>query len=164
MGKSSKRISIETLRGAAKQAGLSVKTCGKGHVQVLGGISIVNFYNGKKGTTIYTQGTSSGRVVTQVEQVIAAATRPPKKGLEKAKRSKSYRAVRERKWKTSRVCHWCKEPFARFSDTTADHVVPLSRGGSNGDDNIVLACSECNTWRKNNVTGPEIKSTRKPKD
>jgi 5-methylcytosine-specific restriction endonuclease McrA len=29
-----------------------------------------------------------------------------------------------------------------------DHVIPLSRGGSNGPENIVIACEHCNTSKK----------------
>ena len=39
-------------------------------------------------------------------------------------------------------CYWCKEQVA--SDYHVDHVIPLSKGGSNGSDNIVIACPPCN--------------------
>lgn len=32
-----------------------------------------------------------------------------------------------------------------------DHVVPLSRGGSNGPENIVIACAGCNTSKANKL-------------
>ena len=39
-------------------------------------------------------------------------------------------------------CFWCNQPFSkRFH---VDHVMPLSRGGSNTAGNIVLACAPCN--------------------
>lgn len=38
---------------------------------------------------------------------------------------------------------------------TVDHVIPLSRGGSNAPDNLVLACRSCNA-RKGRMTGHEF--------
>lgn len=39
-------------------------------------------------------------------------------------------------------CHWCG---VKVGDTYhIDHVVPLSRGGSNWPENIVIACPSCN--------------------
>lgn len=40
------------------------------------------------------------------------------------------------------VCHWCPAPA-----TTADHLVPLFKGGSNELANLVPACSPCNSGR-----------------
>jgi 5-methylcytosine-specific restriction endonuclease McrA len=39
-------------------------------------------------------------------------------------------------------CHWCGEKVGRFYHV--DHVVPLSKGGSNGPENLVIACAFCN--------------------
>lgn len=57
-------------------------------------------------------------------------------------------------------CHYCSIPLKRgylqnpeviadlrragFGLATVDHVVPLSKGGSNEPWNMVLACSDCN--------------------
>jgi 5-methylcytosine-specific restriction endonuclease McrA len=43
-------------------------------------------------------------------------------------------------------CAYCGEPGA-----TMDHVIALSRGGEHSEDNVVPACSTCNS-RKNNRT------------
>lgn len=40
------------------------------------------------------------------------------------------------------LCAYCPKPLLR--DYEVDHVVPLSRGGSNGIENIALACMPCN--------------------
>lgn len=47
-----------------------------------------------------------------------------------------------------RRCHWCGSDLARRPFHT-DHVIPLSRGGGNGPDNIVVSCPGCN-FRKHN--------------
>lgn len=41
------------------------------------------------------------------------------------------------------LCYYCR---ARMGDAyTMDHVVPVSRGGSNSPENLVLACRSCNS-------------------
>lgn len=39
-------------------------------------------------------------------------------------------------------CYYCGEKCA--DKYHVDHVIPLSRGGSNGPDNLVIACTHCN--------------------
>jgi 5-methylcytosine-specific restriction endonuclease McrA len=41
-------------------------------------------------------------------------------------------------------CYWCHKQLTRYH---VDHIVPLSRNGSNNPDNLVVACSTCNTSR-----------------
>lgn len=40
------------------------------------------------------------------------------------------------------TCHYCGD---RHDNMCADHVVPLSRGGSNDRDNLVCCCIPCNS-------------------
>lgn len=40
------------------------------------------------------------------------------------------------------LCYWCHE--ALNNKYHIDHVVPLSRGGSNSPENIVISCPKCN--------------------
>lgn len=43
--------------------------------------------------------------------------------------------------KQSGKCFWCQSPMEKYH---IDHVIPLSRGGTNYPENIVLACAPCN--------------------
>lgn len=49
------------------------------------------------------------------------------------------------------LCHWCRQPFttSRRSShrVSREHVVPRSRGGSNDDENMLLAGQTCNSTR-----------------
>lgn len=41
------------------------------------------------------------------------------------------------------LCHYCHKKLT-LDDCHIDHMTPISRGGSNDDDNLTLACPECN--------------------
>lgn len=40
------------------------------------------------------------------------------------------------------ICFYCK---GKFKKLTVDHIKPLSRGGTHSADNIVMACTHCNS-------------------
>lgn len=46
-------------------------------------------------------------------------------------------------------CYWCGTPVADAFEI--DHVVPLSRGGPNEPDNIVVSCTPCNRSKGNKL-------------
>jgi len=52
-------------------------------------------------------------------------------------------------WRNPR-CYWCGSRV-EFHFSTLDHVIPISRGGSNGDENLVLSCLECNAARGDGI-------------
>lgn len=43
---------------------------------------------------------------------------------------------------------YCGKPVSD-RDGTVDHMLPLARGGSNNDDNLVAACKKCNELKNN---------------
>lgn len=45
-------------------------------------------------------------------------------------------------------CVYCSKLLSEY-DATQDHVVPVSKGGTDDDDNIVLACYVCNMSKDN---------------
>lgn len=69
-------------------------------------------------------------------------------------------------WKATRAeviardgpyCHYCgarvylrpSDPYGRKPDAlTIDHVIPLSRGGEDEVDNMVVACGTCNNLKR----------------
>lgn len=44
-------------------------------------------------------------------------------------------------------CHYCQAEVTP-TELTMDHVVPLARGGKSTKGNLVTACKECNTKKK----------------
>lgn len=49
------------------------------------------------------------------------------------------------------ACRWCRRPCVaapgRADTATIDHLVPRSAGGRDGQENLVMACRECNGRR-----------------
>lgn len=65
-----------------------------------------------------------------------------------SKRIKGILRTNQRQnWRKTRIkmqrglCHYCGQ---KMTEPTLDHVVPLSKGGSDSFDNTVAACLECN--------------------
>lgn len=54
---------------------------------------------------------------------------------------REYERARRRLLTSGPSCSYCDEPFA----TTADHILPRSRGGGNEPENLAPACGSCNT-------------------
>jgi 5-methylcytosine-specific restriction endonuclease McrA len=57
------------------------------------------------------------------------------------------------KWK----CHWCAKPTKRKYEV--DHIVPLSKGGTNWPSNLAISCPRCN--RRKSATDPIEYARRK---
>jgi hypothetical protein len=64
-----------------------------------------------------------------------------------------YPRIAER---ASHRCEYCHAPEAVFNfPFEVEHVVPVSRGGTDEDDNRALACRACNLFKSDPVTGPD---------
>jgi 5-methylcytosine-specific restriction protein A len=46
------------------------------------------------------------------------------------------------------ICYHCEQKFSP-AELTMDHLIPLSRGGTSSKKNIVVACKQCNSLKKN---------------
>ena len=139
---------------AVRAAGLEPIDHGNGHWQIKGGPLLVNFY--PAWGTIYVQGARQGYHGTWAKAIEATST-PPKRTLYEAKVERldpaTKKALKRRLYVTSKACHWCGEHlWLHFA--TLDHLIPLDRGGSHREDNLVLACRPCNQRRGNRM--PEL--------
>lgn len=130
---------------------LSPVKCSHDHWQIRGGKFCVNFYPFKDGgPSFYVNGMNSGsRYHITLADAIAAANNPPVNKLHRRTRDRkrSYRGAKRRLLKDSPYCYWCKKPLDSTL-ATLDHLIPLSKGGTNGIDNFVLACENCNQERR----------------
>lgn len=53
-----------------------------------------------------------------------------------------------------RICAHCGKPMEFFGDFTLEHVIPLSKGGTNEKKNFVALCEQCNKNKSNDIIPP----------
>jgi hypothetical protein len=53
----------------------------------------------------------------------------------------------ERSWRNGDCCVMCGKPFASKSDISAEHLIPVRRGGTSDLDNLAPAHLACNIAR-----------------
>jgi 5-methylcytosine-specific restriction endonuclease McrA len=79
-----------------------------------------------------------------------------RKEIERAKRKRRgtiSSSKRERIYKRDgRRCMWC----GRKDNLTIDHIVPLSKGGSNDDENLQTLCKSCNQDKADELPGTQV--------
>lgn len=51
-------------------------------------------------------------------------------------------------------CAHCGVPLDRYTNLSVDHVIPLSRGGSNDPENLVVLCDDCNLEKSDMILPP----------
>jgi 5-methylcytosine-specific restriction endonuclease McrA len=56
------------------------------------------------------------------------------------------------------TCYWCGQEA-----TTADHLIPISKGGISAEDNMVAACHRCNSGKRDRIApGSFLRAPGKP--
>lgn len=142
---------FHVLRAACQQRGWHAVQHTEFHWQVKGALAKpVNLYWNLAGELrIHVSGAVCGapcpqptlRAVLDVcdERTEACPRRHKRKQLVKARR---------RLWRRAPICHWCRKRIL-FAESTVDHIIALSQGGSNAPDNLCLACRPCNMERGN---------------
>lgn len=63
---------------------------------------------------------------------------------------------RKRLWEYDVRCRYCLVPM-NFEDSTVDHIIPQSLGGSNVSSNLTLACYDCNQKKGNDIWEPKFR-------
>ena len=126
------------------------------HFSIKGSIYNVNFYPTKK--TFYINGCNAIDKKTctykTVEELIDIAD-GNKNFLnslseEKTKR-KNYKNRKKQLFENIKLCFWCGKELI-LETATVEHKIPLSKGGSNRNDNLTLTCVKCNAQRRNKTT------------
>jgi 5-methylcytosine-specific restriction endonuclease McrA len=49
------------------------------------------------------------------------------------------------------TCHYCSQEA-----TTVDHLIPISKGGTDEASNMVAACNPCNSGKRDRLEAPRI--------
>lgn len=76
---------------------------------------------------------------------------PDHRGTQRNGSTRAWRKVRAEVLKRDHYrCFYCGDPA-----TTADHLLPVSRGGTDDPKNLVAACSNCN-GTKGEMTAEEF--------
>ena len=57
--------------------------------------------------------------------------------------------IQQLKKRDGDLCHYCGRCFgtSKWDMATRDHKIPVCKGGTNADDNLVLACGRCNSLK-----------------
>jgi 5-methylcytosine-specific restriction protein A len=66
---------------------------------------------------------------------------------------KEFKAYRDKLFKKHKRCYYC---LCLINEPTLDHRIPLSRGGADEKNNLVLCCDVCNN-KKGNMTEREFR-------
>ncbi len=76
-----------------------------------------------------------------------------------SKEREKARKLRKSQWWLTKlnqgICNYCGQKFAP-KELTMDHVVPVARGGTSTQGNIVPACKDCNAKKKLTTPAEEL--------
>jgi len=140
------------LKKLCEENNLEFKECTEYHWQIKGK-HLVNYYPTKE--TVYIKGMAKKiKNVTDIEYVINLAlgdSNINKKDTTIIKRKNSYKEKKERLISRGYYKCWICGESPNIEELTIDHVIPISKGGSNRYDNLKLACKKCNEKKADNL-------------
>jgi len=136
---------------AANKAGVEFKDCGNGHIQLKGQL-LVNYYPQSSKCSAYVAGTRKRRTWVSPAQAVEMAKAPPPISPNN-KRRRNTKPIKEKLFRKIKNCHWCHTPLT-LETATLEHIIPLHRGGLDNENNMTLACDECNQKRGHDM--PEL--------
>lgn len=138
-------VTYDQFAALVQEHGLHARMCSQSHWQITGGQFIVNYYpRTRRGACMYVNGMSSGIVAT-VEKAIQAANNfagPCKRKTERKTNRRYYTSVKRQLFASNPHCYNCGRELT-WEIARLDHFIPLAQGGSDGRDNLRLACEGC---------------------
>ena len=85
-------------------------------------------------------------------EVVTGATRCPTHAVSNTKRTGSRARKVAAKMKAAQPwCTYCGSPGSEDNPLTIDHIIPLTRGGTNARENLTVACYRCNRAKSDAV-------------
>jgi len=75
---------------------------------------------------------------------------PRKSSRRRNRKSREIRNKRQRLLTIDPYCKYCRIPLD-LENSTLDHIIPLSKGGTNKMENLAVACSDCNNKKGNAI-------------
>lgn len=151
---------LERLTKLAAENNLTIKDCGGGHVQIVGGALLVNYWPDSKKKTAYVAGTVGGQKYATPQEALRMALEAPSVKSTATARKSNSRGAKMRLLRNRNTCQWCGcllslKVGPGSKKATLEHIIPLKRGGLDNANNRTLACEECNNGRGHNM--PEVK-------
>ncbi len=135
------------------------------HWQIRGGKFIVDFHLTGKGVTVCVNSLNVRNRYRKADRALQAAIEVAHAIIGPGQycittksrnrpRTKRGKAIKAWLFAKSDRCYWCDHPLTLAVDgvwsenlATLEHLIPLSKGGTNGLDNLALACAKCNNER-----------------
>jgi 5-methylcytosine-specific restriction endonuclease McrA len=92
--------------------------------------------------------------VPKCPEVVVGTSRCPTHTVSNTQRTSSQARKRAHRMKQEQpCCTSCGSPGTAANPLTIDHIVPLSKGGSNARENLMVLCYRCNRT-KSDAVGP----------
>lgn len=153
--------SFEDFKNLAKEDGFTTEKCTEHHWKLKGINNEVNVYPFSKKKTVYVSGNNINGTTNYVTTKtcvkaafeIAALSYEVRSGNDIKKR-KNLSKKKKMLYATNKLCHWCKMEMS-YKEATVEHLVPLSKGGTNDIKNLRLAHQSCNQDRGNKMPTDE---------
>lgn len=106
----------------------------------------------KGGPVISMSSLSRSCAVHECPHIVTGATRCPEHAIPTGKRTgQRHRKIAARMKTEQPWCTWCGTPATKGNGLTIDHIIPLSRGGTNARENLTVACYRCNRKKSDAV-------------
>lgn len=137
----------DRLQKLAEENNIAFKKCNQYHIQ-LKGVFTINVYEGK--SKYYINGANNGSNFNKSNPMFLinlALAKGKNAVAEKTKRKNFPRTKKLVLWQRNPTCFYCKGLIDNWEISTIEHMVPLSKGGSNRNDNLALSHLECNQER-----------------